>query len=299
MWAWIALVSFLAGVSFAPAVLEPNLHLWGSWLSDYLKSPGIAVIAALIALFGISRQVAVSRETLKHNRDSDADTSWWRSFEWAASRALPDKDGGSPLPADVIISTLQSLARSATTDVQRVACAGLIDALAPRVVNVGENSSGGETTGSSTNAAFLALRSYVNASNGTTASSPTAEATVREYETYKNSVLAALLTLPAPIRVFREPEISNSKADAVVMVGDKRVALEVSYARTPSVVRARSNAAAQLRQDPTTAPLVLVSRFDSPFADGAASTKRVVVVKWNSPADNETLRQALEEAAQL
>lgn len=292
-------MSFLAGAGSAPAIFIPDLHAWASWIGDYLKSPGIAVIAALIALFGISRQVAVSRETLKHNRDSDADTSWWRSFEWAASRALPENEGSSPLPADVIISTLQSLARSATTDVQRVACAGLIDALAPRVVNVAEGTPGSETTGGSTNAAFLALRSYVSASNGTTAASPAAEATVREYEAYKHRVLAALSTLPAPIRAFREPEISNSKADAVVMVGDTRVALEVSYARTPSVVRARFNAAAHLRQDLTTAPLVLVSRFDSPFPDGGGSAERVVVAKWNSPADNDGLRAALERAARL
>ncbi|AXL10733.1 hypothetical protein DXT68_00175 [Microbacterium foliorum] len=290
---------FILGVCLAPALITADLNNWGLWLRDFAKSPGIAAVAALIALFGILRQVAVSRESLQHQRETAAGSSWWDSFEWASGRALPGREGDIPLPGEVTISTLQSLARTASTDVQRAACSGLIEALTPRVGSGTPTVASAESAEASNEAAFRALTSYVKANNGTVAASPAAEATVREYEIYKRRVLNALATLSPGILVFREPEISNSRADAVVEVEGVPVALEVSFARTPVVVRARSFAAAQLRQDDATAPLVLVSRFASPFSPEEERSLRVVIAQWETSDDDDNLREALVRASQL
>lgn len=293
---------FVLGVCVAPALITADLDNWGAWVRDFAKSPGIAVVAALIALIGILRQVAVSRDSLEHQRETATASSWWKSFEWASSRALPGREGDIPLPNEVTISTLQSLSSSAVTDVQRVACSGLIDALAVQVVVEAPTVSSAEPAASdrsANRAAFRALVSYVDANNGTAAASPAAEAAVRDYEKYRDSVLAAVKSLGPEIRVFREPDISNSKADAVVEVRGVRVALEVSFARTSSVTRARFYAAAQLRQDVSADPLVLVSRFASPFSSDEESRHRVVIAQWNDPNDNDRLSKALRRASHL
>lgn len=152
-------------------------------------------------------------------------------------------------------------------------------------------------------AAVEALVSYVEASGGTAAASSKAEAVVYEPRVaaamYEGKVLAALSSLSADVRVYREPPISSSRTDAVAEVSGRPVAVEVSFARTPIVVRARARSAAQHRRESGAIPLVLVSRFESPFSVEEAAELQVVVARWNSPSDNEELARALRRASNL
>lgn len=271
---------------------------WGLWARDFAKSPGAAafaaVIAASMAFVGISRQVAVSRSALDHQRDAANTTVWWETFEWASTRALPAGETDVPLPDSVTISTLQSLSLTATNDVQRAACAGVIDALTARV-DIGTESHEQDVAHETPSSAALnALTSYVAASGGTRAASAKAEAVV-----YEHKVLSALTTFGPDFRVFREPPGTDSRADAVVEVRGEKVAVDVSFARTPQVVRARARSAAMHRRELNLGPLVLVSRFPPPFTPEEEAEMRVVVAQWDSVEDMTHLRDALLRASNL
>ncbi|GEM_PF-7078115 len=294
---WI--VSGTTGAYLALALATADLANWGLWARDFAKSPGAAAFAALIAaaiaFAGISRQVSVSRSALEHQREAASTARWWETFEWASSRALPIGEKDLPLPDSVTISTLQSLSQTTATDVQKVACAGVIDVLTSRLVSMSnEVGDSGEAAEPAASAAFDALASYVQASDGTSAASPRAEAAV-----YERRVLQALNSLSTDIRAFREPRVGDTRTDAVVELGDAKVAVEVTFSRTPQVVRARVRSAAQQRRDNGAIPLVLVSRFSSPFTPSEEAELRVVVAQWNTPEDNEILLSALRRASML
>ncbi|MBD8538049.1 hypothetical protein [Frigoribacterium sp. CFBP 8751] len=264
-----------------------------------------ALAAALIAFLGLRKQVQVSQSTLDHQRQDAKQLAWWRTFEWASSRALPSGERDIPLPHSVTIRTLERLVNEATTKVQEAACSGVIDVLSAQVLPVVDedvNESATEARRDSS-AAVEALVSYVEASGGTAAASARAEAAVYEPRVaaamYEGKVLAALSALSADIRVFREPPISNSRTDAVAEVSGRPVAVEISFARTPMVVRARARSAAQQRREIGAIPLVLVSRFESPFSAEEETELRLVVARWNLPADNGKLLDALRRASDL
>ncbi|MDR6166182.1 hypothetical protein QE367_000386 [Microbacterium paludicola] len=295
----LCIVSGAAGAYLALALATADLANWGLWARDFAKSPGAAAFAALIAaaiaFAGISRQVSVSRSALEHQREAASTARWWETFEWASSRALPIGEKDLPLPDSVTISTLQSLSQTTATDVQKVACAGVIDVLTSRLVSMSnESEDADEVAEPGASAAFDALASYVQASDGTSAASPRAEAAV-----YERTVLQALKSLSTDIRVFREPRAGDTRTDAVVELGDAKVAVEVTFARTPLVVRARARSAAQQRRHNGAIPVVLVSRFSSPFTPDEEAELRVVVAQWNTPEDNETLLGALRRASTL
>lgn len=301
--------SAVAGAYAALALATANLENWGVWLRQFAMSPGAAAFAALaaaaIAFAGISKQVRVSRSALDHQRQEASQLAWWRTFEWASGRGLPQGSDDVPLPQAVTISTLENLVKTATTDVQRAACSGLIDALTSRVLpNIdrddvdaaadAENDSPG---------AIDALMSYVDASASTAAASSRAEAALYEPRVeaakYEQTVIAALPGLSSDVRVFLEPPVTDSRTDAIVEIAGRSVAVEVSFARTPMVVRARARSASQHRRIAGLTPLVLVSRFQSPFSDEEEAELRVVVATWNSPADNENLLADIRRASLL
>ncbi|MFT2711642.1 hypothetical protein [Clavibacter sp. Sh2126] len=272
---------------------------WSLWARDFAKSPGAAAFAALIAagiaFVGIGRQVAVSRSVLEHQRDAASTTSWWQTFEWASSRALPSSDKEHPLPDSVTISTLVALLQAATKEVQEAACREIIDVLASRVaLSEANDKESSEITEPEASAAFNALASYVKASNGTSAASPEAEAAV-----YERNVLYALTQLRSDIRAFREPLLGDARTDAVVEVAGSRVAVDVSYARTVQVVRARIQSIAERRRERALNPVVVVSRFPSPFTREQEAEMGVFVAQWNSPNDNRRLLEALGSASTL
>jgi len=295
----LCIVSGATGAYLALALATADIANWGLWARDFAKSPGAAAFAALIAaaiaFAGISRQVSVSRSALEHQREAASTARWWETFEWASSRALPIGEKDLPLPDSVTISTLQSLSQTTATDVQKVACAGVIDVLTSRLMSMSnEVEDSDEAAEPGASAAFDALASYVQASDGTSAASPRAEAAV-----YERRVLQALNSLSTEIRAFREPGVGHTRTDAVVELGDAKVAVEVTFSRTPQVVRARVRSAAQQRQDNGAIPLVLVSRYSSPFTPSEEAELRVVVAQWNTPEDNELLLSALRRASML
>lgn len=243
----LCIASGAAGVYFTLALSSADLLSWGPYARDFAKSPGAAgcaaVVAAVIAYSSIRRQVAVSSSALQHQREVASARAWWETSQWASGRAMPSGEKDHPLPDSVTISTLHSLAETATDDVQKVACAGMIEVLTPRVVSTAdETQESNESPEQDETAAFNALASYVMATDGTSAASPKAEAAV-----YERRVLAALANLSSDVRAFREPQIGDSPVDAVVEVDNVRVAVEVSFARTPQVVRARVRSDVQRR----------------------------------------------------
>ena len=114
-----AVVFAVVSASIVLAIDRPNRASLGEWISDFAKSPGFAglcaIAAAVLAFWGIHRQVAVSRKGLAHQREVEMKRAWWERFEWAASRAVPASKDGIPLPYDVILNTLTSLLDTATT----------------------------------------------------------------------------------------------------------------------------------------------------------------------------------------
>lgn len=128
-WAAVILIAFLCGalgglVTFWVNGASTNPII--GWFGDFLKSPGFtglgAIIAAGIAIVGISLQIRASRQ-----RDTDA--AWWQSFEWASDRGLPRDSSELRLPADAAIDTLNALATAARTDIQRHAVRGVVEEL--------------------------------------------------------------------------------------------------------------------------------------------------------------------------
>ncbi len=305
----LCLGSAAAGAYAALTLATAELENWGPWLRDFAMSPGAAafaaLVAAVIAFFSISRQVRVSQSALDHQRQDASQLAWWRAFEWTSGRALPLGQNDIPLPQAVSISTLESLVKAATTDVQRAACSGVIDVLSSLLLPVVDSDVTDIETAAEqdSSAAIDALVSYVEASGGTSAASSRAEAVMYEPRVagaiYEQRVLAELSSLSSNVRAFREPANSNSRADAILEVDGKRVAVEISFARTPLVVRARARTAAHYRQQTAGSPLLLVSRFETPFSVEEEAELRVVVATWNSPADNQGLLDALRRAAAL
>ncbi|MGY3262240.1 hypothetical protein [Frigoribacterium sp. 2355] len=300
----VGAASGIVGAYLALALATADLANWGIWARDFAKSPGLAALAAVaaasIAFRGISKQVSVSRAALEHQREAARTAVWWQTFEWASSRALPSSEKDIPLPVAVTISTLHSLSQTTTTDVQKVACAGVIGALTSRVVAMpGDSAPSLEEPESDASAALDALASYVEASDGTPAASLKAQAVVEQAMEYEQQVMTTLAMLSPEVKAFREPQVRGARADAVVEIGDARVAVAISFARTVQVVRARSLSAATQRREGTSIPLVLVSRFPSPFTPEDEAQLRVVVAQWNSAADNRGLLEALKRASTL
>ena len=97
----VGLVSAVVSASIVLAIDRPNRASLGEWISDFAKSPGLsglcAIAAAVLAFWGIHRQVAVSREGLAHQREVEMKRAWWERFEWAASRAVPASKDGVPV----------------------------------------------------------------------------------------------------------------------------------------------------------------------------------------------------------
>lgn len=123
------LIAFSSGIVGALVVFWANgasTNPVVGWFGEFLRSPGFtglcAVIAAGIAIVGISLQLSASRQR-------DADAAWWQSFEWASDRGLPRDSSELKLPSDAAIDTLNALATAARTDIQKHAVGGVVDEL--------------------------------------------------------------------------------------------------------------------------------------------------------------------------
>jgi hypothetical protein len=303
-----SVISALAGAYLAITWSTANLANWGQWLRDFAQSPGAAASAALIAAgiayTGIKRQVMVSRDTLTHQKNVAEASAWWSMFEWASDRAIPPRQSDRPLPSTVTISTLQQLAESATSEVQKIACAGVIGAVSEHIdphpiVPPPDTETASSESDDST---FAALASYVESSRGTPAASAVAEALV-----YENEVLKALVYLswddPA-LKILRNPPADrgvDSGADAVADVGGQRVVIQIKNARKVEGLRSRVAASLkhlQTRGDDTDRYLV-ITPFPSLLRPEQEAELNAVVTHWRLPSDTASLKEALYRAAAL
>lgn len=303
-------------------------HRWGVglWLSDFAKSPGLAgmsaLIAAVIAFIGISRQVRVSRvsvemartsaleaqthaqESLEHQRAVEQDRAWWKTFEWASSRAIPSDKSAEPLPYVAVLNTFQALADSATDDVQRAAIAGVMDVAAKRagetIAADGSSDSDG-VDGDATEQLRSALSAYV----ATTANTP-ARSRAAEYQLYELDVLKALARVEGgSVRVQEDGRSRQSSSgfrpDAIVEVDGNQVIVELKLFREPSA-KARYMALETLRRIRGTSlrqPILLISPMAPKFGTDVEAELSFRAVSWKSPSDDAALRRALLEVAGL
>ncbi|WP_425864755.1 hypothetical protein [Arthrobacter sp. TWP1-1] len=303
----MSVISAAIGAYLAVTLATSNLAAWGQWLRDFAQSPGAAafaaLIAAVIAFNGISRQVSVSRESLAHQMQASTADAWWTMFEWASERAIPSRPGDQPLPTSVIVRTLQRLADDATSEVQEAACAGVIDVLTKNIDSAMSEPHQGDADGASSErdeSAIAALASYVDSSRGTPAASAIAEALV-----YKNNVIKSLISLAwddPTIKVFPKPSLaSDAGFDAIAEVNGHRVVIEIKAHRgAERLSKTASQTISRLRVEGAEADgYLLITPFPSPLAPGQESELRAVATQWSKPEDTASLLEALRRASPL
>lgn len=279
----------------------------GAWISDFAKSPGLAglcaLIAASLALWGILRQVAVATRALAEQRESERKRAWWSTFEWVAARAVPAKREERRLPYAAVLSTLTALAESAENDVQRTAVGAItnvaaqaeadIDAAGGADVAAGADDAEWHTVAAPTQPitdpeqTLRALRAYSVATANTPATSSLVDA-----QLYEAAVLDAIERV-AP-DAMREPRREQYRPDAVLDVGREIVVVEVKSWARPS----RSLPTSALLQvkhllevfEASRGVIVAPTPFDPVPPD---ISTRIRTVVWNSPDDDDALRDAL------
>ncbi|RKQ83555.1 hypothetical protein U746_3118 [Mycolicibacterium mucogenicum 261Sha1.1M5] len=221
--ALLFLSAFALGVTLGTAYLPEA----GQYLRDWLKSPAVAglgaIVAATIAFFGLKSQSKIALRSLERSEKADEYDRWQQLFEWTADRAVPRKSEDMPLPPEALIGTLTRLVQTSPSPAQQLACRGVMDVI---VLRVRES----EKPEPSAHDSLIndALSEYASTSLGTSASSPQ----VRDL-LYSRAVIAALLQNPdyhfVPPATF---EYARS-FDGVVFIGSDEYLL-VSRESHPS-----------------------------------------------------------------
>lgn len=244
VWAMIATAGIvgLATWAITVAVARPHTAGIGAWISDFAKSSGLAgvlaVVAALIAFFGLNLQ-------LSHQRRAEAGRAWWERFQWASSRALPVDPKHEALPYDAVVSTLNALFDSAIDNVQEGAVGAVMEvasARSPVATASASDSSLVEDRDLShdadekvsepvisdsavvigprlsfTDANLAALTSYVSSTAGTPADSPQTRARLLETE-------VGIALQDAGVSVHTS---AVDGPDFIVKIGSRRIGVEV------------------------------------------------------------------------
>lgn len=307
-----------AAVTAALILLIDRPHRWGMgvWLSDFAKSPGLAGVcavgAALLALFGILRQVETTRRAQRAQQDSEQRRAWWTSFEWVAARAVPIKPDDHPLPYDAVLSSLTALSESASDAVQQRAV-GAITEVASRaeaaesdvssvrtslVEDDGPPSVSGSANPQTRQRTLDAMRAYSAATANTPAESPLVDARV-----YEANVMDALARLAPEGRVTIQPSRKLSqryilRPDAVVTIGGRSVVVEVkAYTNPGRPVPQRTLAAtAQYVEafDAAGAVIVAPVRLSEPPAE---MSRPIRTAQWNTQSDDDALLAAIRDVS--
>ncbi|MDN3935675.1 hypothetical protein QWJ39_05045 [Arthrobacter sp. YD4] len=194
-------LSVLLGVQVVVLLLAwKHVEVWVSFMRDFVTSPAMAGMAALIAaiigarslkrqLDQTKRQADHTQAEAVHARAMDAEASWWEKFEWVTDRILPKDPKQEKLAKPLAIGLLTSLLNMATAEFQRGAVDGVIEHyLAP------ENDEGQQKPGPSSkdyDAELRALRSLVDARKNSAAGSSAAEGALRA-SMYEQSAFDAL-----------------------------------------------------------------------------------------------------------
>jgi hypothetical protein len=305
-WVWTGfvfaiLLSALGGAWLALALATANLGNLGQFARDYAKSPGpaafAALIAAVIAFIGISKQLVVARAALKHQQDSAQEASWWEAFQWASGRAIPEGKDDIRLPDSVTVDTLRRLVDDATTEVQRTACRGMVDHLSSRLASETESKLQDPDSADvrSANEAYLAFARYVSATEGTAASSPHASALV-----YEDAVKRALAETNNPeVRVYRNPD-ERVGADAIIQVGSEKALLWIKWGTDTKQIRFRVRKDLErLRKVVDASPFLVVTPVSLGFDQLEQNRLGFASAQWRGPEDNENLITGLTEALAL
>ncbi|MEB7447279.1 hypothetical protein [Arthrobacter koreensis] len=304
--AWVILASFLAAVVsayFAITLATAELANWGMWLRDFAQSPGAAgfaaLIAAAIAFTGISSQVAVSKDALEHQRSAARADAWWAMFEWASERAIPPHKDDHPLPPSVTIRTLHRLSDDASTDVQKAACAGVIDVLTAQISETDvkqDNDEAAPVPQERNDSALIALGSYVESNRGTPGAS-----TIAEEAVYANRVLKELMFL-----AWQDPKVrieQNKSAfgdpgfDAIAEVDGRRVRIVIKATDKGSGgVRQIRNIRAHLWGPTENTPMLLITPSSTDLTPELAELG-IVAARWRDHGDTGALRDSLYRAS--
>lgn len=315
---------------------DDRAGLW-PWVSDFMRSPGFAGLAALaaagLAFTGISRQVQVARENLEqarksadqaqqsaqesllHSRRTEQDRAWWNSFEWASSRALPADSGAESLPYVAVLRTFEALAKSATDHVQEAAIAGVMDVAAERhdrseteIRGIrDERSVLAAGSGEDSEAMRSALAGFVASTRGTPASSSQAVHLLHEID-----VLGALHRLSegdGAVHVGRrgleyiapQPNRSIFQPDAVVEIDGATVVVEIKGWSIPVPPMAK-NTLEMIRDRGVREPVVIVVSGHvrpSHVFDKLEQSLGFKIVTWRDADDDGALLMALRSAAQM
>lgn len=298
----VAIGTAIISASIVLAIDRPQRAPLGAWISDFAKSPGLGGISALaaasLALWGIFAQTNVAKRSLNHQRQVDKNSAWWERFEWTSSRAVPRSKDETPLPYEAVLSTLTSLAETATDDVQRRAVGAITQIAA-------EEESGGKsadtvrlnTLPTELTARIEALQKYSQAAGDSPARSTAIDAQLYEFQV--TEALKRILD-PDSVRtgdVYPNTVTSGRIApDALVVHNGKRIVVEIKNYKKPwfnnrnTVLQVRNlieatNAHAGIVVTPTEIPAV--SQFKS---------LGIITAKWSSTEDDSTLRTALDSA---
>jgi hypothetical protein len=327
---WLILIAGVvgaaAGAYVALALSGPHTAGVGLWLRDFAKTPGAAgvaaVIAAGLAFWGISRQVATSRANLEHEKLREQDRSWWQSFEWAVSRAVPLDRNHEALRLDVSIEVFNALLASAKarnssapTEVQQSACGGMLsiltsqiekdkrDAGAPAVHSVVPS----ETTSIEQDARTQsALESYVRAAQGTPGESAGARARLFELQIV-NAIRGfsdERIQVRDPRQVLRESgrDSFGYWPDGLVSVGGRDVYIETKYyssASNAQLSHGIRQSLASIRGRGISDPMLVVTNQPPTNVDRFRQEFAAEVTVWEASNDNRALREALVRASEL
>ncbi|MCS0644956.1 hypothetical protein [Curtobacterium flaccumfaciens] len=305
---WVTATAALAGglgYGMGLAIAGPHESTAGQWLLDFSKTAGAAavaaVVAATIAFAGISRQVSANREQLKHQQKDAASQRWWESFEWAAARGIPAKKEDIALPYDTSMNTLFALRDSATSEVQRAACLGLIEELAKQLKTL-ENHG---TPSTAEQNAWSALTKWATAD---TSASPTVRASIDEHETL--SAIRALLedrpdlvsSLSTNVRVSTSADARGSTGkfphlvlDAVAEVKGVPIVIEITHSNDPArkmrFLRERLKGTEYER-----VPMLAITRVEGPNLSPVSRTP-VRLLRWTPDQGPEPIAMALSQLA--
>lgn len=294
-WAILLIVgAYLVDLCVRIAIHRAGLDTLGAWWGRFLISPAVGGLAALVAaIIGAS----MLWKQLQHTKEKDFDSAWWEKFEWTTDRAYPSVQTEQAIPHGLATTILQTLADTATDDLQRLACGGFMDHLyeLERKQQVsaapGSADSAAQTTvidGSSENDA---LASYVKATKNTPARSVVAEALL-----YERQVIEALAELGDAQLVSPSAASRGYRPDAELLFKGHMISVEVKYwsetGHTQGLTRTRIKRLVQNLSGTERRWLIV-----SPIDVGAVASEfdsSVAFAKWTSGSDNSNLKYALE-----
>ncbi|WP_342024890.1 hypothetical protein AAE021_06975 [Arthrobacter citreus] len=198
------------------------------------------------------------------------------------------------------IRTLQRLSEDASTDVQKAACAGVIDVLTANISDAAMKQGQEETAtsqGERESPALSALNSYVKSNRGTPAASAIAEGLV-----YGNSVLKELISLSwqdPKIKIIRSDSGAVDEGfDAIADVDGQQVAVLIKASKNGESrhLQELRNRRVHLGQTMANTPVLLIS--PSP-PNNELSALGILATQWRGPEDTAALAVDIRRASRL